>query len=325
MHFDPIPTERVSQFLKQYPVISLDELPGSSLSDTTCQDPIWNLALDAEKKLPFSKEFIHLLLYVRNLNQLAFNVAEGKIACTQKSWSAIEHNPQRNLWGGGVMTVIRENILEKSAVNMSVVSGPQYPSMESQYAGKPFAAAGVSLISHPKNPNAPIMHLNVRCLQVFDQGKTVTWIGGGADLTPMIPFAEDTQLFHQAMKDCCTRNPQVGDYDKYSKWADEYFYLPHRKEIRGVGGIFFDFVPLQDQKNLSFLLDVGQYAAHAYAEILSRRIDMPYDQELVEKHHYWRGRYAEFNLAFDRGTRFGLMTGGNHEAIFCSLPPIVKW
>jgi coproporphyrinogen III oxidase len=325
MFFDKDPTKRIPAFLNQYPLISQNELKNHPFSDLACEDPIWKIATNEEGKLPFSKDFIHMLLYVRNINKAAFNTVEGKQGCIHKSWNALEHNPQRHLFGGGVMTTIRETILEKSAVNMSVVYGPKYPGMESEYAGKPFAAAGVSLISHPKNPNAPIMHLNVRSIQVFDKDKTHTWIGGGADLTPMVVFDEDTQLFHKAMETACLRNPKVGNYDKYRKWADEYFYLPHRKEIRGVGGIFFDFVPLEDPNDFSFLLDVGQFAARAYTEILQKRIDIPYDETLLEKHHYWRGRYAEFNLAFDRGTRFGLMTGGNHEAIFCSLPPIVKW
>lgn len=323
--FDPNPKKRVDNFLTQYTPISMDQISSHPFGDPDHADPIWKMATNDQGNLPFSKDFLHMLLYVRNINKMAFDTIEGKQACTQKSWSAVEHNPQRNLFGGGVMTVIREQVLEKSAVNMSVVYGPNYPSTESQYAGLPFAAAGVSLISHPKNPYAPIMHLNVRCIQVFDKDKTHTWIGGGADLTPMIPFEEDTALFHKAMETACVKNPRVGNYEKYRAWADEYFYLPHRKEIRGVGGIFFDFVPLEDPSDFSFLLDVGQHAAHAYLEILQKRIDTPYDASLLEKHHYWRGRYAEFNLAFDRGTRFGLMTGGNHEAIFCSLPPIVKW
>lgn len=315
---------RVSHFLNSYPLISQNQLLDHPLSDLKHEDAIWQIGQNEEKRLPFSDELTHLLLYVRNLHKTLFDTVEGKPACVQKSWSAIQHNPSRNLFGGGVMTVIRESILEKSAVNMSVVHGPKYPGMESEYAGKPFAAAGVSLISHPKNPYAPIMHLNVRCIQVFG-AKTTTWIGGGADLTPMMIFDEDTELFHDAMKSVCKRNPETADYEKYKAWADEYFYLPHRGETRGVGGIFFDFVPVKSNQDFSLLLDVGQYSARAYAQILQRRVNLPFDDALLEKHHYWRGRYAEFNLAFDRGTRFGLMTGGNHEAIFCSLPPIVKW
>ena len=316
---------RSAEFLNQNPIINMDNINNNPLADSLYQDPIWQLAKSDQNENPFSNEILQLFIFVRNINKTAFNTIEGKEACQPKIWNAKEHNPDRNLSGGGVMTVIRADHLEKSAVNFSCVWGPKYPALEGEYANKPFAAAGVSLISHPRNPFAPIMHLNVRCIKVFDKDKTITWIGGGADLTPMIPFEEDTELFHNAMKTVCERNAKIANYEKYKKWAEEYFYIPHRKEERGVGGIFFDFVKTESDSDLSLLLDVGQYSARAYAEILFRRIEMPYDESLVEKHHYWRGRYAEFNLVYDRGTKFGLMTGGNHEAIFCSLPPQVKW
>lgn len=316
---------RIESFLQTYPIISMANMLTHELSDPTMQDPIWKICQDKESNLPFPKNLIHLFLYVRNLHKVLFNTIEGKDACTQKAWNALEHHKDKHLSGGGLMTVIREQILEKSAVNMSIVHGPKYPAMEGEYAGKPFVAGGVSLISHPKNPNAPIMHLNVRCIEVRDNNKVTRWIGGGADLTPMVQFEEDTSLFHEHMKKTCENSPQVANYEKYKKWAEEYFYIPHRKEERGVGGIFFDFVPLETENNFSFLLDVGQYAAHAYAKILAKRAVLPYDDALLEKHLYWRGRYAEFNLAYDRGTRFGLMTGGNYEAILCSMPPTVKW
>lgn len=328
--------QRVESFLQKYPIISLSDVFSHELSDPEFQDPIWKTVQNTEGHFPFSKNLIQLFLYVRNLNKALFNSLEGKEACTQKSWSAQEQHPDKKLSGGGRMTVIREQILEKSAVNMSIVHGPKYPAMEGEHAGKPFVAGGVSLISHPRNPNAPIMHLNVRCIEVNDNGKITKWIGGGADLTPMVAFDEDTKLFHDHMKKSCENNPRVGHYEKYKKWADEYFYISHRKETRGVGGIFFDFIPLEEshssQINLqnfspdfSFLLDIGQYAAHAYAKILAKRVPLAYDADLLEKHLYWRGRYAEFNLVYDRGTRFGLLTGGNYEAILCSLPPTVKW
>lgn len=316
---------RTAHFLNHHSIISLNDLQEHHLSDPSFQDPVWEIAKDDDAAVPFSKYLLQILLYVRNINKLVFHAVEGEEACQPKVWLAKEHNSDRNLSGGGVMTVMRANHLEKSAVNYSCVWGPQYPALEGAYANKPFAAAGVSLISHPRNPFAPIMHLNVRCIKVFDKDKIITWIGGGADLTPMIPFAEDTELFHDAMKVVCERNPGTANYEKYKKWAEEYFYIPHRKEPRGVGGIFFDFVKIDNNEDLSLLLDVGQYAARTYAEILSRRIEMPYDDSLHEKHLYWRGRYAEFNLVYDRGTKFGLMSGGNHEAIFCSLPPQVRW
>lgn len=316
---------RTADFLNHNSIISLNSLQEQPLSDPRFQDPIWKLSKSEDGTFPFSKDFLKILIYVRNINKEVFHIIEGEEACKSKVWLAKEYNPDRNLNGGGVMNVIRANYLEKSAVNYSCVWGSRYPALEGEYANKPFAAAGVSLISHPRNPFAPIMHLNVRCIKVFDENKVTTWIGGGADITPMIPFAEDTDLFHDAMKIVCERNPRIANYEKYKKWADEYFYIPHRKEARGVGGIFFDFVKIEDDSDLSLLLDVGQYAARAYAEILSRRVEIPFNNSMHEKHLYWRGRYAEFNLVYDRGTKFGLMSGGNHEAIFCSLPPQVRW
>ncbi|WP_186645859.1 coproporphyrinogen III oxidase [Fluviispira vulneris] len=315
---------RSKRFLEQNPILPFHDLKKNQLCDLQKSDPLWEMAKNGDNSI-FSETLLTTLLYVRNICKNSFNEIEGVEACTAKVWSAHEHNPERKLAGGGTMTVIRAETLEKSAVNMSCVWGPHYPALEGEYAGKPFSAAGVSLISHPRNPFAPIMHLNIRCIQVNDNDKVTTWIGGGADLTPMIPFEEDTALFHESMKTVCARNAKIADYEKFKKWADDYFYIPHRKESRGVGGIFFDFVKIEDEQDLSLLLDVGQFAAHAYTEILVRRIEMPYDNALEEKHLYWRGRYAEFNLVYDRGTRFGLMTGGNHEAIFCSLPPRVKW
>ncbi len=316
---------RSKRFLDQNPIVPFHELKKNKLCDLQKTDPLWKMAKNSNDDSVFSENLLTTLLYVRNICKNLFNEIEGVEACTATNWSAYEHNPERKLEGGGTMTVIRAETLEKSAVNMSCVWGPQYPALEGENAGKPFSAAGVSLISHPRNPFAPIMHLNVRCIQVKDNDKVTTWIGGGADLTPMIPFEEDTVLFHESMKTVCERNSKIADYKKFKKWADDYFYIPHRKESRGVGGIFFDFIKIEDEQDLSLLLDVGQFAAHAYTEILARRIGMSYDKVLEEKHLYWRGRYAEFNLVYDRGTRFGLMTGGNHEAIFCSLPPRVKW
>ena len=317
--------KRIESFLKKYPRIKINEVNAHELSDPNKLDPIWDMVRGQEHLFSFSENLIHLFLYVRNLHKTLFNTIEGHEACTQKTWNGQKQTSDKGLGGGGVMTVIREKVLEKSAVNMSLVFGENYPATEGEYAGKPFMAGGVSLISHPKNPNAPIMHLNVRCIQVQDKNKTIKWMGGGADLTPMVQFENDTNLFHAHMKEACDHNSQSNNYEKYKKWADDYFFIPHRKEIRGVGGVFFDFVPLEREENLNFLLDIGQQAAFAYAKIMSERVELPYDEALLEKHLYWRGRYAEFNLIYDRGTRFGLMTGGNSEAILCSLPPTVKW
>ena len=230
---------------------------------------------------------------------------------------------ERTLWnhrtgGGGEISLLRGEVFEKAAVNWSGVSGDSFPMQDGQ---GPFFATGVSLITHMRNPHAPTVHMNIRYIQTEKK----TWLGGGYDLTPMGPsYAEDTEHFHRVAKN--TLDPFGKTlYQDFSSQAREYFYIPHRRKERGVGGIFFDFVKVENDSDFLLLLDVGQFAARAYTEILSRRIEMSYDDSLIEKHHYWRGRYAEFNLVYDRGTKFGLMSGGNHEAIFCSLPPQVKW
>jgi coproporphyrinogen III oxidase len=167
---------------------------------------------------------------------------------------------------------------------------------------------------------APIAHMNVRCLEVGD----TFWVGGGADLTPFKIFDEDTKAFHHALEVAC-QGESHGNYEKYKAWCDEYFFIPHRKSARGVGGIFFDYLKGDFDELTAFLGKVTDAYCTVYPEILKRRKDMPFTPEDKEGQLYWRGRYAEFNLAWDRGTRFGLMTGGNTEAIFVSLPPVVKW
>lgn len=334
-----IVTQRVTQFLHQTPILDGSNFLHHHFSDPAKKDMIWDLIpklndrtistapLPTENN-PFSDTYMHLLLYVRNLFKHVYTTVEGTEQITQKSWAS---SPASGLQGGGVMTVLRGDILEKSAVNMSVVAGHKYPGLnttaenDKKYVGRPFAAAGVSVISHPKNPFAPIVHFNIRVLKVFGEDQVYQWMGGGADLTPMQAFSEDTNEFHDMLKDVCQKHSDVANYDHFQKWADEYFYIPHRKEIRGVGGIFFDYLPISSDTDTNFLFDLGQSVPHVYANILSRRVHTEYNDELVKKHHFWRGRYAEFNLAYDRGTRFGLMSGGNHEAIFCSLPPQVCW
>ena len=307
---------RIASFVKNHTRLLLKDVPALS-----AEDPLWALNKTQTGEVLFPKEVVNLFATVRNINKEAFEAIEGS-NCTQKPWQG-SGSP---LEGGGVMTVMRGEILEKSAVNMSIVAGPHYPAVDGDYAGKPFKAIGVSLISHPKNPHAPIVHMNVRCLQVRRQtDQWVTWIGGGADLTPMMPYEEDTQEFHKSMETCCNMHTHLASYDRFKKWADEYFFITHRKEARGVGGIFFDYVTTEKLEDLQFLLDIGQTTAQIYAKILGRRAALPYDAALEERHLYWRGRYAEFNLAYDRGTRFGLLSGGNAEAILCSLPPRVRW
>ena len=222
--------------------------------------------------------------------------------------------------GGGVMGVIRGQVVEKAGANVSEVSGAEYPALEGEHKGKPFFAAGVSTITHMMNPFAPIGHMNVRLIEVGDE----FWVGGGADLTPFKPFAEDTEAFHGALRKAC--DVVGGDsYQHFHKWCDEYFYIPHRKSARGVGGIFFDYQKLEFKQALAFLRATAEAYVTTFPAILERRKATPYTEADKDGQLYWRGRYAEFNLAYDRGTKFGLMTGGNIEAIFVSLPPVVKW
>ncbi len=246
----------------------------------------------------------------------AIEEIDGKGKFEKKSWPRPEG-------GGGTMTVLRGNIVEKAGVNFSEVYGAKYPAIEGEHAGKPFFATGVSTITHMSNPYAPIGHMNVRLLEVGD----TFWFGGGADLTPCFPFEEDTKAFHAALKEACDKNAVSGlvDYEKFRKWCDEYFFIPHRNSVRGVGGVFFDYLKGDFTTLFTFIKAVGDAYASAYAAILKKRKDTPYTESEREKLLYWRGRYAEYNLVYDRGTKFGLMTNGNTEAIFVSLPPVVKW
>jgi coproporphyrinogen III oxidase len=233
--------------------------------------------------------------------------------------------------GGGTSCVIEEgNVLERGGVNFSHVFGPNLPPSASAHrpelAGRSFEAMGVSLVFHPRNPYAPTVHMNVRCFVAKKEGADpVWWFGGGMDLTPYYGFEEDAVHFHQNCRNAL--NP-FGEqyYPRFKKWCDEYFYLKHRAEPRGIGGIFFDDFNEQDF-NFSFNLveSVGDHFLPAYVPILERRMELPYGERERDFQAYRRGRYVEFNLVFDRGTLFGLQSGGRTESILMSLPPIVKW
>jgi len=223
--------------------------------------------------------------------------------------------------GGGVVSLMKGKTFEKVGVNFSSVYGKLDPNFASQLPGNSteFFATGVSFVAHPYSPMAPTSHMNVRYLET-DQG----WFGGGADLTPYYPFEEDTQDFHQALKSACDQHdPEY--YPKYKKWCDEYFFLPHRGEPRGVGGIFFDYLQNDLKKDFAFVKDVGEAFLTIYPKIVKKRKALPFTPEQKEHQLFRRGRYAEFNLIYDKGTQFGLKTGGNIEAILMSLPPVAKW
>jgi coproporphyrinogen III oxidase len=249
----------------------------------------------------------------------AFEQVDGAARFERKSWDK-GANPSGRASGGGTMGVIRGQVVEKAGANVSAVWGDSYPALEGEHKDKPYFAAGVSTITHMYNPHAPIAHMNVRVLEVGD----TFWFGGGADLTPFIRYDEDTREFHAALEAAC-RTLGADVYAKYKQWCAEYFYIPHRQSERGVGGIFFDYLKGEFAEILAFQRAVTAAYVETYPRILERRKSLPFTDEQKEGQLYWRGRYAEFNLAYDRGTRFGLMTGGNTEAIFVSMPPVVKW
>jgi coproporphyrinogen III oxidase len=230
--------------------------------------------------------------------------------------------------GGGVMSVIKGQVFEKAGVNISVVEGNFTPDFAARIpgteAGAAFWAAGISLVAHPRSPKLPAVHMNTRML-VTAKG----WFGGGGDLTPLQPgttaAAEDTADFHAAYKAACDRHDPAY-YEKFKKWCDEYFFLPHRQEPRGAGGIFYDYLDSGDARaDFAFTRDVGEAFCTAYMPIARRRFGEPYTPEEREAQLIRRGRYVEFNLLYDRGTTFGLKTGGKTEAILMSMPPEVKW
>jgi coproporphyrinogen III oxidase len=238
---------------------------------------------------------------------------------------------QRPEGGGGISCVMEEgNVLERGGINFSHVMGDRLPPSASagrpELAGRGFEAAGVSLVLHPRNPYAPTVHLNVRCFMAKKQGEEpVWWFGGGMDLTPYYGFVEDAQHFHRTCRDAL--QPFGADrHSHFKTWCDEYFYLKHRKEPRGVGGIFFDdFNELGFDQSFAMTRSVGDHFLQAYLPILQRRIHTPYGDRERDFQAYRRGRYVEFNLVYDRGTLFGLQSGGRTESILMSMPPIVKW
>lgn len=234
-------------------------------------------------------------------------------------------------WGRGRSRVITNGaVFEKGGVNFSHVTGDSMPASASAHrpelAGRSFQAMGVSLVMHPKNPHVPTSHANVRFFVAEKPGEDpVWWFGGGYDLTPYYGVEEDCRHWHEtASKACCDFGDDV--YPRYKKWCDEYFYLPHRDEARGVGGLFFDDLNEGGFDHcFSFMQAVGNSFIPAYAPIALRRKDTAYGEREREFQLYRRGRYVEFNLVYDRGTLFGLQSGGRTESILMSMPPLVRW
>ena len=233
--------------------------------------------------------------------------------------------------GGGISRLIEEgNVLERGGVGFSHVKGSSLPPSAAanrpEVAGHPWEAMGVSLVFHPRNPYAPTVHMNVRFFTTTGEGdQRVWWFGGGMDLTPYYGFEEDAQHFHQTCRNALA--PFGSElHPRFKQWCDEYFYLKHRKEARGVGGVFFDdFNSAGFEQSFAMTQSVGDHFIDAYLPILKRRKDMAYGERERDFQAYRRGRYVEFNLVFDRGTLFGLQSGGRTESILMSMPPIVKW
>ncbi len=229
--------------------------------------------------------------------------------------------------GGGVRGVMTGKIFEKVGVNVSTVGGQFAPDFAASIHGAgedpSFFATGISLVAHMANPHVPAVHMNTRFLVT-----TKRWFGGGADLNPPIPYAEDTDAFHARLRAACAPfGPDV--YERYAKWADDYFYIPHRGVHRGVGGIFYDHLECGDDaefdRNFQLTQAVGEAFLDVFPQIVRRRMGQSFSEADREAQLVWRGRYAEFNLVYDRGTLFGLKTGGNIDAILMSLPPLAKW
>jgi len=270
-----------------------------------------------------SKEVKTYLLNLQNRIVSGLEEMDGK-KFRRDTW-------ERPQGGGGISCVIEEgNILERGGVNFSHVYGSGLPASATaarpELAGRAFEAIGVSLVLHPCNPYAPTVHMNVRFFEATKEGtESVWWFGGGMDLTPYYGFEEDAIHFHQTCQQALY--PIGGDYYRhFKKWCDEYFYLRHRQEPRGIGGIFFDDLNQPDFATCFHLTkNVGDHFLAAYVPIVQKRCDIAYGERERDFQAYRRGRYVEFNLVWDRGTLFGLQTGGRTESILMSLPPIVKW
>ncbi|EJL6408231.1 oxygen-dependent coproporphyrinogen oxidase [Vibrio cholerae] len=270
----------------------------------------------------------HFLLQLQDKICQQLEATDGQAQFIEDAW---QREPGEKLGGGGRTRVMREGaVFEQGGVNFSHVFGEQMPASATAHrpelAGRRFEAMGVSLVMHPKNPYVPTSHANVRFFIAEKEGEApIWWFGGGFDLTPFYPFVEDGQHWHQTAKQLCA--PFGAEiYNEHKAWCDRYFYLPHRNETRGIGGLFFDDLnEWSFEQCFAYMQAVGEGYTQAYVPIVEKRKNTPFTERERQFQLYRRGRYVEFNLVLDRGTLFGLQTGGRTESILMSMPPLARW